>query len=298
MSGKGRGELVTLALMVLTTAFWGGSFVAGKIALREFPPMTLTFFRFLIATALILPYMWVTAEIRVPRREDIPMLFGLGFLGVSGYYTFQFTSLLYTSAGNSATINALIPLTSSVLATFMTEERLNARKVGLIFLALSGVLLTATGADIEVLRSLAFNKGDLVMLLAMLCFSVYGIYSGRMTARYTPILVTAYIFLFGLIQITPLMLMEGVFWEVLSYSREAWAAIVFMAVFSSVLGYMFQQMAIQRLGINRTMLFFNLVPLFTILFAYLVLGDPVTPVNLASAAIIITAVVLNSRAEV
>ena len=298
MSGKGRGELVTLALMVLTTAFWGGSFVAGKIALREFPPMTLTFFRFLISTALILPYMWVTAEIRVPRREDIPVLFGLGFLGVSGYYTFQFTSLLYTSAGNSATINALIPLTSSVLATFMTEERLNARKVGLIFLALSGVLLTATGADIEVLRSLAFNKGDLVMLLAMLCFSVYGIYSGRMTARYTPILVTAYIFLFGLIQITPLMLMEGVFWEVLSYSREAWAAIVFMAVFSSVLGYMFQQMAIQRLGINRTMLFFNLVPLFAILFAYLVLGDPVTPVNLASAAIIITAVVLNSRAEV
>ena len=298
MSGKGRGELVTLALMALTTAFWGGSFVAGKIALREFPPMTHTFFRFLIATALILPYMWVTDEIRVPRREDIPVLFGLGFLGVSGYYTFQFTSLLYTSAGNSATINALIPLTSSVLATFMTEERLNARKVGLIFLALSGVLLTATGADIEVLRSLAFNKGDLVMLLAMLCFSVYGIYSGRMTARYTPILVTAYIFLFGLIQITPLMLMEGVFWEVLSYSREAWAAIVFMAVFSSVLGYMFQQMAIQRLGINRTMLFFNLVPLFAILFAYLVLGDPVTPVNLASAAIIITAVVLNSRAEV
>ena len=298
MSGKERGELVTLALMVLTTAFWGGSFVAGKIALREFPPMTLTFFRFLIATALILTYMWVILLSPLIVNLDIPVLFGLGFLGVSGYYTFQFTSLLYTSAGNSATINALIPLTSSVLATFMTEERLNARKVGLIFLALSGVLLTVTGADIEVLRSLAFNKGDLVMLLAMLCFSVYGIYSGRMTARYTPILVTAYIFLFGLIQITPLMLMEGVFWEVLSYSREAWAAIVFMAVFSSVLGYMFQQMAIQRLGINRAMLFFNLVPLFAILFAYLVLGDPVTPVNLASAAIIITAVVLNSRTEV
>jgi drug/metabolite transporter (DMT)-like permease len=180
----------------------------------------------------------------------------------------------------------------------MTEERLNARKVGLIFLALSGILLTASGADIEVLRSLAFNKGDLIMLLAMLCFSVYGIYSRRMTTRYTPILVTAYIFLFGLIQITPLMLMEGVLWEVFSYSREAWVAIVFMAVFSSVLGYMFQQMAIQRLGINRTMLFFNLVPLFAILFAYLILGDPVTPVNLASAAIIITAVVLNSRTEV
>ncbi|MBT4424982.1 DMT family transporter [Candidatus Bathyarchaeota archaeon] len=297
MSGRGKGELVTLMLMTLTTAFWGGSFVAGKIALREFPPMTLTFFRFLIATTVILPYMWYTDETRVPNREDIPVLFGLGFLGVSGYFTFQFTSLLYTSAGNSATINALIPLTASVLATFMTEERLNARKVALIFLAFSGVMLTATGGDIDILMSLEFNKGDLIMILAMLCFSVYGIYSRKMTTKYTPILVTAYIFLFGLIQITPLMLMEGVFGEVLSYSWEAWAAVAFMAFFSSVLGYMFQQSAIQKLGINRTMLFFNLVPLFAILFAYLILGDPVTPVNLISAGIITTAVLLNSRVQ-
>jgi drug/metabolite transporter (DMT)-like permease len=135
------------------------------------------------------------------------------------------------------------------------------------------------------------------MILAMFCFALYGIFSGRMTAKYSPVLVTAYVFLFGLIQITPLMLMDGVIGEVLSYSWEAWAAIAFMAFFSSVLGYMFQQSALQKLGINRTMLFFNLVPLFAILFAYLVLGDPVTPVNLVSAGIIITAVVLNSRAQ-
>ena len=298
MAGKGRDELVTLALMTLTTAFWGGSFVAGKIALREFPPMTLTFFRFLVATAIILPYAWAKEETKTPRREDIPILFGLGFLGVSGYFTFQFTSLLYTSAGNSATINALIPLTSSVLATFMTEERLTPRKLGLIFLAFSGVLLMATGGDVEVLRTLSFNRGDLVMILAMLSFSIYGIYSRRLTMRYSPLFVTAYIFLFGLIQITPLMLMEGVIGEVFSYSREAWMAVAFMSVFASVLGYMFQQMAIQKLGINRTMLFFNLVPLFAILFSYLVLGDPVTSVTLVSAGLIITAVVLNSRTGV
>jgi len=285
-------------LMTLTTAFWGGSFVAGKIALREFPPMTLTFIRFLVATAIILPYSWANEETKTPRREDIPILFGLGFLGVSGYFTFQFTSLLYTSAGNSATINALIPLTSSVLATFMTEERLTPRKLGWIFLAFSGVLLTATGGNVQVLRTLSFNRGDLVMILAMLSFSIYGIYSRRLTMRYSPLFVTAYIFLFGLIQITPLMLMEGVIGEVLSYSREAWMAVAFMSVFASVLGYMFQQMAIQKLGINRTMLFFNLVPLFAILFSYLVLGDPVTSVTLASAGLIITAVVMNSRTGV
>ncbi len=281
--------------MFLTSAFWGGSFVAGKIALQEFQPMTLTFVRFVIATALIFPYMWVNESTRVPEKRDLPLLFGLGFLGVSGYFTFQFTSLLYTSPGNSATINALNPLTSSVLATFMIEEKLTRKKVGLILLALSGVVLTATGGDINVLRTMSFNKGDIVMLLAMFCFSVYGIYSRRLTKRYTPLMVTAYIFLFGLIQITPMLLTENGLGEIFTYSTSTWGAVLFMAVFASVLGYMFQQMAIQTLGVNRTTLFFNLVPLFAILFSFLVLGNLITPVNVASALIIITAVVLNSR---
>ncbi len=295
MPDESRDGLTTYLLMALTTAFWGGSFVAGKIALREFPPMTLTFFRFLIATAIILPYMWFKDDTRVPERRDLPLLFGLGILGVSAYFSFQFTSLLYTSAANSSTINALNPLTSSVIAVYLADERLSVKKVALIFVALSGVILTVTGGDINVLLNLEFNKGDLIMLLAMFSFSIYGIYSKRATRKYSPLLVTTYIFLFGLIQITPLMLMENALGDVLSFSSEAWASIVFMAICSSVLGYLIQQVTIKKLGVNKTSLFINLVPLFAILFAYLILGDPVTIVNIVSAAIIITAVILNSR---
>lgn len=294
MSKEGP-DSITYILMVLTTSFWGGSFVAGKIALREFPPMTLTFFRFLIATAIILPYMWSRDSVRVPAKRDIPLLFALGFLGVSGYFAFQFTSLMHTSAANSSTINALNPLTSSVIAIFLTEERLSLKKVGLIFLALTGVLLTVTGGDRYVLLNLSFNKGDLIMVLAMISFSIYGVYSKKATGKYSPLLVTAYVFLFGLIQITPLMLMENVLGSVFSYSLEAWIAIFFMALFSSVLGYLIQQVTISKIGVNKTSLFINLVPLFVLIFSYLILGDPVTYINLVSAGIIITAVVLNTR---
>jgi drug/metabolite transporter (DMT)-like permease len=283
--------------MVLTMAFWGGSFVAGKIALREFPPMTLTFFRFLIATTIILPYMWNREKTKVPDKRDLPLLFGLGFLGVSGYFAFQFTSLLYTSAANSSTINALNPLTSSVIATFLTEEKITMKRVGLILLALSGVLITVTGGDVEVLSSMGFNRGDLIMVLAMLCFSVYGIYSKKATSRYSPLLVTSYVFVFGLLQITPLMLMENVLSAVFSFSLKSWAAIVFMAICSSVLGYLIQQVSIKRIGVNKTSLFINFVPLFAILFSFLVLGDPIAIHNLVSAGIIITAVILNSRLD-
>lgn len=295
MSDERRDVIQTYLLMVLTTMFWGGSFVAGKIALPEFPPMTLTFFRFLLATAIIFPYMWMREETKTPEKQDLLLLFGLGVLGISGYFAFQFTSLLYTSAANSSTINALNPLTSSVIATFFTEERLTKRKVALIFLALSGVLLTASGGDIRVLLGMQFNKGDLIMLLAMFCFSIYGVFSKRATGKYSPLLVTAYVFLFGLIQIVPFMLMEGVWMNVLSFSVNAWAAIIFMAIGSSVIGYLAQQMAIKRIGVNKTSLFINLVPIFATIFAYFVLGDPITIVNIVAIGIIITAVYLNTN---
>ncbi len=281
--------------MVLTTAFWGGSFVAGKIALPEFPPMTLTFFRFILATAMIFPYMLVKEKEKIPKRQDIPLLFGLGILGISGYFAFQFTSLLYTSAANSSTINALNPLTSSVIAAYLTDERLTKRKVVLIILALSGVLLTVSGGDVGVLLNMSFNKGDLIMFLAMISFSFYGVFSKRATKRYSPLLVTSYVFLFGLIQITPLMLREGVWMNVLSFSSKAWFAIVFMAIGSSVIGYLIQQIAIQRIGVNKTSLFINLVPIFATIFAHFVLGDPITIVNVVAISIIVAAVYLNTR---
>lgn len=290
-----REERKTMLLMVLTTMFWGGSFVAGKIALPEFPPMTLTFFRYLLATLMIFPYMWRRVEEKTPDRKDLPLLFLLGLLGISGYFAFQFTALLYTSAANASTINALNPLVSSLFASIVADEKLTKKKIGLILFAFSGVLLTVTGGDIGVLLNMQFNKGDLIMLAAMVSFAIYGVYSKRATQRYTPLLVTSWVFLFGLIQITPLMLMEGVYMNALSASSKAWGGVIFMAIGSSVLGYLIQQIAIQRIGVSRTSLFINLVPIFATLFAFLVLGEPITIINIVSAAIIGTAVYLNTR---
>jgi drug/metabolite transporter (DMT)-like permease len=288
-------ERNTMLLMILTTMFWGGSFVAGKIALPEFPPMTLTFFRYLLATAIIFPYMWSRNGRKVPERKDLPLLFMLGLLGISGYFACQFTALIYTSAANASTINALNPLVSSLIASVVAEEILTQRKIGLILFALSGVLLTITGGDVGVLLDVQFNKGDLIMMVAMVSFAVYGVYSKRATQKYSPLLVTTYVFLFGLIQITPLMFMERAYMNALTASREAWVGIIFMAIGSSVLGYLIQQVAIQRIGISNTSLFINLVPIFATVFAFLILGEPITIFNIISACIIGSAVYLNTR---
>ncbi|MCW4011858.1 MAG: DMT family transporter [Candidatus Bathyarchaeota archaeon] len=293
MSSESR-DAQTYLLMVVAMVFWGGSFVASKIALPEIPPMTLTFYRFLIATAIIFPYMWVKDEKRIPMKQDIPLLFGLGLLGISGFFACMFTSLLYTSAANSSTINALNPLASTVFAAYITDEKLTKRKMALILFAFSGILLTVTGGDINVLLGMRFNKGDVIMFVAMISFAVYGIYSKKATTKYSPLLVTAYAFLFGWLQTIPLMLREGVWMNIINISGRTWAALLFMSVGSSVVGYLIQQVSIKRIGVNKSSLFINLVPIFATIFAHFVLGDPITIVNIVAIGIIASAVYLNT----
>lgn len=292
---KNSSEKLILVLMTLTAFFWAGAFIAGKVAIKEFPAMTLTFYRFLIASAVIFPYLIKTEEKWMPDKKDIPLLFGLGFLGISAYSALFFTALKYTSASNAAMINGLIPITSGILASYFISEKITTKRAGIILLAFSGVMLTITGGDITVITNLNFNKGDLIQFAAMVSTASYGVLSKNATRKYSPLLVISYAFLFGTIMLIPVVLWENRLIASLSYSRMAWGAVFFMAIFSSVIGYLIQQVSIQRLGVNKTQLFYNMVPVFSILLSYIFLGEPVTSVKVLSVAIIITAVILNSR---
>jgi drug/metabolite transporter (DMT)-like permease len=286
-------DSTVLLLMTMTTVFWAGSFIATKIALRELPAMTIMFYRFIVATTLIVIIAF-RRERTLPSRSDIPLLLGLGLTGIFIYNILQFNALLYTSAGNASTINALVPLTSSVLATFFIGEKLTKRGIGCIILALIGVIAVITNGDLSTLLTLGFNRGDLLMLGAMLCFSIYSVFSRKATKRYTPMVVTAYAFLFGFIPMIPLAFIDGSIARIGETSILVWMLILFMAVCSSVVGYLIQQVSLKKIGVTRTMLFMNLVPVFSLILSAIILGDDITPVKIGSAALIIAAVVINS----
>jgi drug/metabolite transporter (DMT)-like permease len=290
-----NSEYRTYLQMVLTTAFWGGSFIASKIALHEFTATSLLFFRLLIAVAVIFPILFCFETRIIPERGDLVLLFGIGALGISLFFTLQFYAIMYTSASNASIINALNPLISSVLASYIADEYLTRKRIGLILIAFIGVLLTVTNGDLGNIVSLRLDKGSLIMLVATVCFSLYSVFSKKATKKYSPLLVTAYIILFGLLQIAPIMLLTGNFVGTLSFSSEAWLCVGFLAVCSSVIGYLLQQDAIKKIGVNKTVIFNNLVTPFALLFAFIFLGEVISVLNLVSAAMILIAVYLNSR---
>ncbi|WP_088228335.1 DMT family transporter [Desulfosporosinus sp. FKB] len=287
-------------LMVLTSIFWSGAFITGKIAVGEFPPFALTFFRFLFALPFIFAILYLREPgNRIPRgKQWLPLLL-LGFIGTFCYHSLFFTSLKYTSAINSSLIGAMNPIVTTFLAVLFFAERLTpSRLLGLI-LSFLGVFFVITNGDLQLVSQMRFNKGDIVMLVAVCCFAVYSLLSRRFMKRYnlSPLMVTAYTFLICVIISFPFFLWEKPSAYLASTSASGWLSILYMSVFASVLGYLIQMVAIQRIGAPRTAIFVNLVPIFTIIQSVTILGESVTLFKLLGAAIVISGVYLTTRPE-
>lgn len=287
-------------LMVVTTIFWSGAFITGKIAVGEFPPFALTFFRFLFALPFIFAIFYVREpENLLPHGRQWPALIFLGVIGTFCYHALFFSSLKYTTAINSSLLGATNPMVTTLLAAMFFSERLTPWRVLGIILSFSGVFLFITSGDLHLISQFRFNKGDILMLIAVCCFAVYSLLSRRFMKEYllSPLMVTAYTFLICVVISIPFVLWEKPASYLFSATASGWLSILYMSVFASVLGYLIQMIAIQRIGASRSAIFINLVPIFTIIQSVTILGETITLIKLVGAAIVITGVYLATRPE-
>lgn len=287
-------------LMVLAALFWSGAFITGKIVVQEFPVFSLTFFRFLFA----LPFVFLILRVKEPLawlprgRQWLPLAV-LGVVGTFLYHALFFTSLRYTTAINSSLIGATNPMVTTVLAALFFHERLTVRRLGGIILSFSGVFLVITNGQWQMLMALQFNVGDLIMFAAVCSWAGYSLLGRRYMKQYglTPLVMTAYTFLICVVFSIPFVLWEEPAAFLPGISWRGWAAVLYMSVFASVLGYLFQLVAIQRIGAARSAVFINLVPVFTIVQSVLLLGESAGFYKLLGAACCMLGVYLATRQE-
>ncbi|MCX7779878.1 MAG: DMT family transporter [Negativicutes bacterium] len=287
-------------MMIAATLFWSGAFIAGKLSVREFPPFSLTFFRFLIA----LPFIFAILYYRqpqdwAPRKQEWRPLLLLGVLGTGLYHVLFFTCLRYTTAINSSLIGSTNPMMTTLLAFLFFREAISRRKIAGILLSFTGVFLIITNADWQVLRDLSFTAGDVLMFAAAWCWAWYSVYS-RYTMRcyaISPLKVTAYTFLICTLAALPFAVWEKPAVYLQGVTIGGWLSVVYMAIFASVLGYLFQLVAIQEIGAPRTNVFFNLVPVFTTIQSVAFLGETFTVAKMISACFVLTGVYIATRPE-
>lgn len=284
-------------LMVCAALFWAGAFIAGKYTVPYIPVFTLTFLRFFYATVILYFVMKrMSVDFRLERKK-LPVYLFTGTVGMFGYHVLFFTALRYTTAINSSIIAATNPMVTTVLALLFLRNRLGGKRVAGILLSFAGVVLTITGANLDVLRRFTFNAGDLLMLAAVASWAVYSVYSKSRGKEIAPIVLTYYSFLVCTILLIPFVLYERP-WEFLpGVPGTAHLAVLYMSVFPSVIGYLVQQTAIRAIGPEKASVFINLVPVFSILLAVLILGEALEPVKLLTAALIIAGVLICQRSD-
>ena len=283
-------------LMIISAIFWAGAFIAGKLSAPFIPAFTLTFLRFSIATVILFFVIKAKGQgFYKITSKDIPVFLFTGIVGMFGYHVLFFTALKYTSAINSSIIGASNPIITTILCVLFLKDKLNTKRILGITLSFTGVILTITNANLNSLRTLSFNNGDILMLLAVLMWSAYSVFSKKVAHRYTPLTLTFYTFLFCTIFIIPFVIYDNPIGLIGHIPYYSYISVLYMAVFPSVIGYLVQQMSIKQIGPSRTSIFINLVPVFSIILSVIILREAPSPIKILTAFLIVCGVYITQK---
>jgi drug/metabolite transporter (DMT)-like permease len=281
-------------LPILTSVLFAGSFVAGKYTTVELGPLTTSLLRYLIAMAVLgvlISRSVQPVKALTVRRSDWLAMALLGTFGVVGYHYFFFSSLRYTATVNTAIINAFNPVVTGAAAALFIGERLTRRQYGGIALALLGVLTLLSRGNLVTLLRLDLNRGDGLMLCAVLCWVVYSLMIKQLSQRYSGLTITFYATVAGVGQLLGLASLER-WWEQLAgISGTAWLAIAYMGVAASGMAYLLFNLSIQRIGPTRTAsTVYSLVPMFVAALAWLFFRESLTGPMVASMGLVLLGV--------
>ena len=285
--------------LVLTTLFWGGTFIAGRVLAQTMPLMSAAFGRFVVAAVLLLVllYRFEGGWPRLTRRQWLQTAL-LGLTGIFLYNLFFFAALAHLPAGRTALFVSLNPAVTALMASVLLRERLGARRWLGIAIALCGTLVVVSRGDVlaawQDVRS-AFGRGEVLIMGAMLSWVAYTLLSRPVLATLSPLAATTCATLWGL-----LFLGVGAFaelgevrWQALGWHE--WLAMLYLGACGTVLAFIWYYEGIRAVGASRTIIFTNLVPVFAVALSALLLNEAVLPSMVVGGLLTMIGVLLVSR---
>ncbi len=260
-------------LMLLTCLFWALNFTVVKIAIRELAPHAFNASRLVIASILLLAYLWLKeGGVRV-SRSDLLKLTALGVVGNTFYQLLFINGLRRTTASNTSLIMTITPIFIALLGSLSGVERIRWTGWTGIFVAFAGLYFVLFGLSGAPALGSESRTGDLFILGAAVCWSVYTVFSRPLLERMSPLKLTTLTFALGALFYLPAGAGEIIATPWPSVSLGGWGALLYSAVFSFAAGYVFWYSSVKRVGSTKTGIFGYITPVFAVIIAHIFLGE-------------------------
>ena len=284
-------------MLVCATLFWAGNFMVGKFAfLTNIPPMSLVFYRWSLVWLILLPFTFK----EIIRSRDIilknlPLLFFLALTSVGLFNSFTYLSLVYTQVINASLFNTAIPAIIILLCFLFKIEKTNKYQILGLIISVIGILSIITKLNLEIILSLNFNKGDLIMIGGVITWGLYSSFLKRKTFT-LPLLTLVHVLCsFGLIFIFPQFIYEFSQGQKIDLNIDLFYILIFLALFPSIGSYYCWAGAVSIIGANRAGIFLSLIPLFSTIMAIFFYKEQFQFFHLIGAILIILGLFLSNK---
>lgn len=284
-----QGRRVAVACLVLAMALWGSSFIALKLAFQEVPPHWVIFARMALGSLVFLA-AWRWRGALDYRPSDWKYLLGLAACEPCLYFIFEALALQHTSASQAGMITALLPLLVAVGAYALLHERITRSTLAGFLLAVVGAvwLSLASESDGHAPQPLL---GNFYEFLAMLCATGYTLLLKHLSSRYSAFFLTAMQAFIGSLFFLPLAWATSPVPE--PVSAQGIGAMVYLGTVVTVGAYGLYNFGVSRLPASQATGFINLIPVFTLVFAWSLLGERLTAMQLLAAGLVFAGVALS-----
>ncbi|MBU0926374.1 MAG: DMT family transporter [Spirochaetes bacterium] len=281
---------LAIGLATATAVIWGLSFLSIKTAVAAIPPVSLGLARFIVASAVLLAVFAVMRRRPTLALKDLPRMAGAGLVGVTLYFLGENNGVLLLSASEASIIVGTIPVLTMIADRVLVRTRLTAAQY-------AGAGLSAVGVSLIVVESLRLSPaplGYLYMGLAAVAWVAYAFMTRPLLAKYDSLEVTLWQSLFGAVGFVPFALFERVEWALVT--PVVVVNVLYLGVFCSAIGYLFYIASLNALGAGVSSVFINLIPVVSVAASFVILGERLSPVQLAGGAVAVGGVYMASFA--
>lgn len=282
-------------LAIIATLLWSGNFIIARKVSHAISPISLAFFRWTCASLVLLPFAYkqVIAEWS-PLKANWRILTWIALTGIALFNTFVYVAGHNTTAINMALIGTTSsPIFATAMAVIFLKERLGFYRIIGMIICILGIVLLISKGSCEILFSFKFSSGDTWILAGAFAFAVYNILVRKKPVNISALSFLLIIFVLGSLMLFPFFIIEQLTVKTSTdWSPALLGSILYLGIGTSVLAFWCWNLAISKLGAGRTVLFGNLIPIFSTLEAILILGETVTPIHFYSGILVISGLVI------